>query len=142
LFVTELSEVFWRYLVHGPWKALTHPVEKPSVFTAPLFFVSISMWFGLTLGVLMMMESLSACLHALRLHWVEFQNKFYAGTGVPFVAFTLHVDEAHALRFENIAGFEPSESRSVDDRPSANGPTGAAHHAAFVQSIREMLTEH
>ncbi len=42
---------------------------------------------GVTFGVLMCMDIMECFLHALRLHWVEFQNKFYKASGYKLVPF-------------------------------------------------------
>jgi len=74
---SELSTVFYDRLIAGQ-------VAGGNVI---MIFVFWAVWAAGTLSVLLVMESLSAFLHALRLHWVEFQNKFYIGDGTRFIPF-------------------------------------------------------
>jgi V-type H+-transporting ATPase subunit a len=77
----ELSLVFWERIF---LLVLSLPPGLNVIGT----FIGFGAWAGLTMGVLMIMETLSAFLHALRLHWVEFQNKFYHGEGHFFKPFS------------------------------------------------------
>jgi V-type H+-transporting ATPase subunit a len=67
-------------------------------------FCAFTVWCACTFGVLMVMESLSASLHALRLHWVEFQNKFFSGDGRKFVPFDFEALEKQADDVEDEGG--------------------------------------
>uniref|UniRef100_A0A665T554 V-type proton ATPase subunit a n=1 Tax=Echeneis naucrates TaxID=173247 RepID=A0A665T554_ECHNA len=74
----QLSEVLWSMVMHIGLSSRSF-----ILLSIVFFFFSV-----LTVAILLIMEGLSAFLHALRLHWVEFQNKFYSGQGFKFLPFT------------------------------------------------------
>jgi V-type H+-transporting ATPase subunit a len=54
--------------------------------------ISVSIYFlvflGATAFILIFMDAMECILHTLRLHWVEFQNKFFKGDGYLFQPFS------------------------------------------------------
>ena len=52
-------------------------------------FLAQTVFWTFSFGVLMMMDLMEVFLHTLRLHWVEFQNKFYKGEGSKFSPYSI-----------------------------------------------------
>eukprot|EP00531_Pseudo-nitzschia_arenysensis_P006057 CAMPEP_0116141410 /NCGR_PEP_ID=MMETSP0329-20121206/14369_1 /TAXON_ID=697910 /ORGANISM="Pseudo-nitzschia arenysensis, Strain B593" /LENGTH=852 /DNA_ID=CAMNT_0003636595 /DNA_START=64 /DNA_END=2622 /DNA_ORIENTATION=+ len=74
---SELAQVFW---------------QKCMLTTMPMgwfpTYLGFGLFAGITFGVLLMMDVLECFLHALRLHWVEFQSKFFKADGVRFTPYS------------------------------------------------------
>ena len=74
----QLAKVFFDITLLGS-------IQSGNIFG---MFMGFFLLANITLGVLMGMDLLECTLHTLRLHWVEFQSKFYYADGYPFIPFS------------------------------------------------------
>merc|ERR1719375_441320 len=70
----QLSLVFFQ-------KTIQNGLLLPYPMNGIVLYIMFGVWFAITLGVLMGMDVLECFLHTLRLHWVEFQSKFFHPDG-------------------------------------------------------------
>jgi len=77
----QLSAVFFKMTI-------LLAMGAPFPLNMITLYFAFAVWMGITLGILVGMDVMECFLHTLRLHWVEFQSKFFKGDGYPFVPFS------------------------------------------------------
>ena len=88
---SQLSKVFFEYSIGMFSRFIDQPVVD-GMLLAIIFVI----YGGVTFGVLLCMDFMECFLHTLRLHWVEFQNKFFKADGHKFqpFCFEIHIEES------------------------------------------------
>ncbi len=80
----QLSLVFLQKTLYAAMASESWPM----VLNAIPIYIGFALFIGVTTGILLGMDVMECFLHTLRLHWVEFQSKFYKADGHKFIPFS------------------------------------------------------
>lgn len=89
LWALSLAHSQLSHVIHDELFLIPLNQENPVIRTIATF-IGFTMYAGMTVAILLLMEAFSALLHAIRLMWVEFSSKFYGGMGYPFEPLSLN----------------------------------------------------
>lgn len=80
-------------LAHSQLSSVFLMLTLQTVLSSGNYFFLFIMYYpfmGTTFVLIMAVDQVECFLHTLRLHWVEFMNKFFDGQGVPFVPYNFN----------------------------------------------------
>jgi len=85
----QLSLVFFQKTLSMGLNIAKTGDDGSIYLAAVMLYFMYAAWFGVTIAVLLGMDVLECFLHTLRLHWVEFQSKFYQAKGYAFTPYSI-----------------------------------------------------